>query len=97
MMTFPDTLYTFLHVFLKKTLLFISVLYCSSQGYGEFIKPRWMNRILAWQEPKGCYSDDRQPFLRLTGFVGPTSATTQKEREVRSYVLIHNMNSNGFK
>ncbi|KAI8435944.1 hypothetical protein MSG28_004112 [Choristoneura fumiferana] len=55
-------------------------LYCASQGYGEFIKPRWMNKIMAWQEPKGCYADDRQPFMRLTGFVGPASAPPPKER-----------------
>lgn len=45
-----------------------------------------MNRILAWQEPKGCYSDDRQPFLKLTGFIGPASAPTPKEREVDGYL-----------
>ncbi|CAD0199330.1 unnamed protein product [Chrysodeixis includens] len=64
-----------------RTLFMQQILYCASQGYGEFIKPRWMNRILAWQEPKGCYSDDRQPFLKLTGFIGPASAPTPKERE----------------
>lgn len=52
------------------------------QGYGEFIKPRWMNKMLSWQEPKGCYSDDRQSFLKLTGFVGPASAPSTKDREV---------------
>ncbi|CAH1645532.1 unnamed protein product [Spodoptera littoralis] len=64
-----------------RTLFMQQMLYCSTQGYGEFIKPRWMNRILAWQEPKGCYSDDRQPFMKLTGFVGLTSVPSQKERE----------------
>ncbi|XP_013169222.1 PREDICTED: uncharacterized protein LOC106118972 [Papilio xuthus] len=64
-----------------KTLFLQQILYCSSQGYGEFIKPRWMNKILAWQEPKGCYSDDRQSFLKLTGFVGPASSPPPKDRE----------------
>lgn len=59
-----------------------SVYFCASQGYGEFIKPRWMNKILSWQEPKGCYADDRQPFLRLTGFVGPAANPPPKDREV---------------
>ncbi|CAB3230103.1 unnamed protein product [Arctia plantaginis] len=64
-----------------RTLFMQQVFYCSLQGYGEFIKPRWMNKMLSWQEPKGCYSDDRQPFLRLTGFVGPSSTATDKSRE----------------
>ncbi|XP_028174666.1 uncharacterized protein LOC114363206 [Ostrinia furnacalis] len=64
-----------------RTLFMQQILYCASQGYGEFIKPRWMNKIMAWQEPKGCYADDRQPFLRLTGFIGPASASPPKERE----------------
>ncbi|CAG9584624.1 unnamed protein product [Danaus chrysippus] len=54
---------------------------CASQGYGEFIKPRWMNKVISWQEPKGCYADDRQPFLKLTGFVGPTASPPPKDRE----------------
>ncbi|KAL4712316.1 hypothetical protein ACJJTC_004078 [Scirpophaga incertulas] len=64
-----------------KTLFMQQIFYCASQGYGEFIKPRWMNKIMSWQEPKGCYADDRQPFLRLTGFVGPVSAQLSKDRE----------------
>lgn len=64
-----------------------SVLYCASQGYGEFIKPRWMNKVLAWQEPKGCYADDRQPFLKLTGFIGPATSSSPKEREVCQLVI----------
>ncbi|CAG5031513.1 unnamed protein product [Parnassius apollo] len=64
-----------------RTLFMQQILYCASQGYGEFIKPRWMNKILAWQEPKGCYADDRQPFLKLTGFVGPASTPPPKDRE----------------
>ncbi|XP_075973496.1 uncharacterized protein LOC142974832 [Anticarsia gemmatalis] len=64
-----------------RTLFMQQIFYCAIQGYGEFIKPRWMNKMLAWQEPKGCYADDRQPFLKLTGFVGQTAASTQKDRE----------------
>ncbi|XP_034830824.2 uncharacterized protein [Maniola hyperantus] len=64
-----------------RTLFMQQILFCASQGYGEFVKPRWMNKIMSWQEPKGCYSDDRQPFLRLTGFVGPASSAPPKERE----------------
>ncbi|KAG6442334.1 UPF0764 protein C16orf89 homolog [Manduca sexta] len=64
-----------------RTLFMQQIAYCASQGYGEFIKPRWMNKILSWQEPKGCYADDRQPFLKLTGFVGPASSPPSKERE----------------
>ncbi|CAH2236799.1 jg8558 [Pararge aegeria aegeria] len=64
-----------------RTLFMQQILYCASQGYGEFIKPRWMNKIVSWQEPKGCYADDRQPFLRLTGFVGPASSAPPKDRE----------------
>ncbi|XP_049869284.1 UPF0764 protein C16orf89 homolog [Pectinophora gossypiella] len=63
-----------------RTLFMQQMLLCATQGYGEFIKPRWMNKVMAWQEPKGCYADDRQPFLRLTGFVGPASVPS-KERE----------------
>ncbi|XP_038212069.1 uncharacterized protein LOC119832475 [Zerene cesonia] len=65
----------------SKTLFMQQILFCSSEGYGEFIKPRWMNKIMSWQEPKGCYSDDRQTFLRLTGFIGPTTTSTKKDRE----------------
>ncbi|KAJ2946020.1 hypothetical protein O0L34_g4940 [Tuta absoluta] len=65
-----------------KTLFMQQILYCGTQGYGEFIKPRWMNKIMSWQEPKGCYADDRQPFLRLTGFIGATTnPTPDRERE----------------
>lgn len=64
-----------------KTLFMQQILLCGSQGYGEFIKPRWMNKILSWQEPKGCYADDRQPFLKLSGFVGPASSPPPKDRE----------------
>ncbi|XP_072932022.1 uncharacterized protein [Epargyreus clarus] len=64
-----------------RTLFMQQIFYCASQGYGEFIKPRWMNRIMSWQEPKGCFADDRQPFLKLTGFVGPSSAPSPKDRE----------------
>ncbi|XP_041978082.1 uncharacterized protein LOC121732306 [Aricia agestis] len=64
-----------------RTLFMQQIALCASQGYGEFIKPRWMNKIISWQEPKGCYSDDRQPFLKLTGFVGPTAAAPPKDRE----------------
>lgn len=44
-----------------------------------------MNKILSWQEPKGCYADDRQPFLKLSGFVGPASSPPPKDREVCMY------------
>ncbi|CAH2037587.1 unnamed protein product, partial [Iphiclides podalirius] len=64
-----------------RTLFMQQILYCATQGYGEFIKPRWMNKILSWQEPKGCYADDRQPFLKLTGFVGPANSPATKDRE----------------
>ncbi|CAK1547168.1 unnamed protein product [Leptosia nina] len=64
-----------------RTLFMQQILYCASQGYGEFIKPRWMNKIMSWQEPRGCFADDRQPFLRLTGFVGPTTPSSKKDRE----------------
>ncbi|CAG4979948.1 unnamed protein product [Colias eurytheme] len=65
----------------SRTLFMQQILFCASEGYGEFIKPRWMNKIMSWQEPKGCYSDDRQPFLRLTGFIGPATTSTKKDRE----------------
>lgn len=65
----------------------VSVFYCASQGYGEFIKPRWMNKVLSWQEPKGCYADDRQPFMRLTGFIGPAVSPPAKDREVNTLIL----------
>ncbi|XP_028044024.1 uncharacterized protein LOC114253360 [Bombyx mandarina] len=64
-----------------KTLFMQQILYCASQGYGEFVKPRWMNKIIAWQQPKGCYADDRQPFMRLTGFVGASTPATLNDRE----------------
>ncbi|XP_053608018.1 uncharacterized protein LOC128673889 [Plodia interpunctella] len=64
-----------------RTLFMQQIWYCAAQGYGEFIKPRWMNKIMSWQEPKGCYADDRQPFLKLTGYVGASSATTKKDQE----------------
>ncbi|XP_047529883.1 UPF0764 protein C16orf89 homolog [Vanessa atalanta] len=64
-----------------RTLFIQQILLCASQGYGEFIKPRWMNKVISWQEPKGCYADDRQPFLKLTGFVGPASSPPPKDRE----------------
>ncbi|KAM3964426.1 LOW QUALITY PROTEIN: uncharacterized protein ACR2FA_001406 [Aphomia sociella] len=63
-----------------KTLFMQQIFYCTWQGYGEFIKPRWMNKIMSWQEPKGCYADDRQP-LKLTGFIGPTTSPPPKDRE----------------
>lgn len=56
-------------------------MYCATQGYGEFIKPRWMNKIVSWQEPKGCFADDRQPFVKLTGYVKHIP-TEDKKREV---------------
>ncbi|CAH4032664.1 unnamed protein product [Pieris brassicae] len=64
-----------------RTLFMQQILYCASQGYGEFIKPRWMNKIMSWQEPRGCFADDRQPFLRLTGFVDATTKSSKKDRE----------------
>ncbi|CAH0397906.1 unnamed protein product [Chilo suppressalis] len=64
-----------------RTLFMQQIFFCASQGYGEFIKPRWMNKIISWQEPKGCYADDRQPFLKLTGYVGVAASPPQKERE----------------
>ncbi|XP_050667034.1 UPF0764 protein C16orf89 homolog [Leptidea sinapis] len=64
-----------------KTLFMQQINYCASQGYGEFIKPRWMNKIISWQEPKGCFADDRQLFLRLTGFVGPEAPAAKTDRE----------------
>ncbi|CAF4923112.1 unnamed protein product [Pieris macdunnoughi] len=64
-----------------RTLFMQQILYCASQGYGEFIKPRWMNKIMSWQEPRGCFADERQPFLRLTGFVDATTKSSKKDRE----------------
>ncbi|XP_063361688.1 UPF0764 protein C16orf89 homolog [Cydia amplana] len=63
-----------------RTIFMQQIMYCAHHGYGEFIKPRWMNKIISWQEPKGCYSDDRRPFMRLTGFV-TAAPPAQKERE----------------
>ncbi|XP_061713391.1 UPF0764 protein C16orf89 homolog [Cydia pomonella] len=63
-----------------RTIFMQQIMYCAHHGYGEFIKPRWMNKIISWQEPKGCYSDDRQPFMRLTGFITAVPPA-QKERE----------------
>ncbi|OWR44677.1 hypothetical protein KGM_200374 [Danaus plexippus plexippus] len=40
-----------------------------------------MNKVISWQEPKGCYADDRQPFVKLTGFVGPAASPPPKDRE----------------
>ncbi|XP_061377140.1 uncharacterized protein LOC116773957 [Danaus plexippus] len=64
-----------------RTLFMQQIFICASQGYGEFIKPRWMNKVISWQEPKGCYADDRQPFVKLTGFVGPAASPPPKDRE----------------
>ncbi|CAG9094817.1 unnamed protein product [Plutella xylostella] len=64
-----------------RTLFMQQINYCATQGYGEFIKPRWMNKILAWQEGRGCYADERQPFMRLTGFVGPASGAANPDRQ----------------
>lgn len=43
---------------------------------------------MSWQEPRGCFADERQPFLRLTGFVDATTKSSKKDREVNIFVLI---------
>ncbi|XP_051169011.1 UPF0764 protein C16orf89 homolog isoform X2 [Leptopilina boulardi] len=37
-------------------LVMEEVLLCGAQGYLEFINDHWLNIILNWQEPSGCFS-----------------------------------------
>lgn len=37
--------------------LFIAAALCGILGYGNFFKSRWLDQILKWQMPQGCYGE----------------------------------------
>ncbi|XP_049772957.1 UPF0764 protein C16orf89 homolog [Schistocerca cancellata] len=40
------------------------IVLCGLEGFKEFIKPSWLEKILSWQRPFGCYGNLHNSILR---------------------------------
>lgn len=45
-------------------LFFISVLLCGIEGYSEFLRDKWILKILSWQNIHGCYGNEGYDSLQ---------------------------------
>ncbi|XP_068945907.1 UPF0764 protein C16orf89 homolog, partial [Petaurus breviceps papuanus] len=55
--------------FLSQDLFLENIMFCGLSGYSDFYKPRWLQAILTWQQPKkGCFGkpyDNRKHLPRV--------------------------------
>ncbi|XP_027695519.1 UPF0764 protein C16orf89 homolog isoform X1 [Vombatus ursinus] len=55
--------------FLNQDLFMENIMFCGISGYSDFYKPRWLQIILTWQQPKeGCFGkpyDNRKQLPRV--------------------------------
>ncbi|KAJ8959046.1 hypothetical protein NQ318_022301 [Aromia moschata] len=54
--------YPYHDIFLEQVVL------CGLEGYAEFLDQRWLNEILSWQNPFGCYESMQRNVTKRTTF-----------------------------